>query len=81
MCLLVLSKPFAFETPLSFDSNRSATHGWYVTIDDANENLMSFLAIFKLCHVCFCNRFTNTQIFNTKIIYNSPVIDSELKKL
>lgn len=54
--------PSTLETPYSFDSNRSATHGRYASINVTNKNLTSFLAAFKLFHVYICNRFGNTLI-------------------
>jgi hypothetical protein len=54
--------PFALETPFSFDSDRSATHDRYLKISIANEDFMSFLAVLKLFHACFYNRFENTPI-------------------
>jgi hypothetical protein len=36
--------------------------GWYVIINVANVNLINFLAVFKLFHVCISNRFENTPI-------------------
>jgi hypothetical protein len=59
---VVYPRLFAPETPFSFYSDRSATRGWYITINVANENLMSFHAVFKLFHVCICNRFDDTLI-------------------
>jgi hypothetical protein len=40
-----VAQPFALETPFSFDSDRSATSSFYVTINVANENIMSFFAV------------------------------------
>jgi hypothetical protein len=41
-------KPHTFQTPFSFVSNQSTTRGWYVTINVANGNLISFPVVFKL---------------------------------
>jgi hypothetical protein len=54
--------PFAHKISFSLDSDRSATRGWYVKINVANENLMSFLAVFKMYHVFVCNLCENTLI-------------------
>jgi hypothetical protein len=54
--------PFALETPFSFDSDGSATSGWYVKINVANGNLMRFLAVFKMYHVFVCNLCENKLI-------------------
>jgi hypothetical protein len=40
------------QTPFSFDIDFSTTYGCYATINVANENLTSFLFVFKLFHVC-----------------------------
>jgi hypothetical protein len=56
------------------DKILSYLHGWYIIINVANENLMSFLAVFKLLPVCICNRFENTPFLPTQMIYNSPYI-------
>jgi hypothetical protein len=49
----------AFSTwdAISFASDRSATSGWNVTIIFANENLVSFFAVFKSFHVYISNIF------------------------
>jgi hypothetical protein len=39
---------------------------------------MSFLAVFKLFHICIYNRFENTLILITRIIYDSHVLFSHL---
>jgi hypothetical protein len=43
--------PSALETPFSFDSDRCSTRGRYVKINVSNENLMSFLAVYRKFHV------------------------------
>jgi hypothetical protein len=45
--LLVLSKLSALETPFSFDSDRSASGGWYVTINVADERLNEIYRRFR----------------------------------
>jgi hypothetical protein len=57
--LLILSTPFALETPFSFDSDLSTTRSLYVTINIAIGNLMSFLVVFKLFNVCIFNSVEN----------------------
>jgi flavin reductase (DIM6/NTAB) family NADH-FMN oxidoreductase RutF len=54
--------PFAFQTPFSSDSDRNATRGRYVTINIANESLISSHAVWKLFHVCTFNHLENTSI-------------------
>jgi hypothetical protein len=45
-----------------------------VTINMANENLMSSLAVFKFFHVCICSRFENTSNFyDLSDFYNSLI--------
>lgn len=53
---------FALESPFTFDSDRSASRGSYVTISVANENLMNFLVVLTLLHVCIYNHFENTPL-------------------
>jgi hypothetical protein len=55
--------PFALEMLFFFDSGWSTSHGYYVTINIAKKNLMSFLAVFKLFRVCIYNCVKNTLIF------------------
>jgi hypothetical protein len=54
--------PFSLEAPFSFESDRSATGDCYVRINIAKQNLMSFLAVFKLYHACIRNHFENTPV-------------------
>jgi hypothetical protein len=46
----------------SFANDWSTTNGRYVTINVANESLMSFLAVLKSFQVCVCKRLENTLI-------------------
>jgi hypothetical protein len=75
-CVLpILSISSATETPFSFDSDRRASRGWYVTTNVANENVINFLALFKLIPVFICNPIQNTLIsyhinqYNTITLY------------
>jgi hypothetical protein len=61
--MLAQSKPITFDASFSFDSDRDATRCHYVEIDIANENLMSFLEVFKLFHACVCHRLEYTLIY------------------
>jgi hypothetical protein len=72
--------PFALETPFSFESDRSATRGRSIKTIVAKKNLTSFLAVFKMFHVCVCTRFENNPIFIIKNIYtiNSPVCERRI---
>jgi hypothetical protein len=60
--------------PLSLDAGRSTTRDSYIAINIAKGKVINFLAVFKSFHIRICNRFENTQIFFTQIIYNSLVL-------
>jgi hypothetical protein len=63
----------SFETPFPSNSGRSATHGCYVRINVAKENLRRFFTFFKLFHVRVSNRFQDTLISYHFFCYNSSV--------
>jgi hypothetical protein len=56
------------EAPFYFASGQSATRGSYVTNSVTNENFMSFHAVFKLFHICVCDRFEEYAHFLSLII-------------